>query len=300
MRRLLLFLCLPFLISADPIPPLPAERAPLIVQPFYMKDIYRNQIWNSVPFHVTVITFRNFDNDRWRESKPYAIKRVYEHQLSRGKRQVIMLGEIQERMEGRYLSIFRDSICACYLFDGKVIADTQLPVLRAIELLGTDRVYVITDKSDLAKRREATLRRTLIESNVKLMTYNVSSATELRAALVSLNSKPQGILFIDAYDLLSDTGKRIRYRYIEQVVTDFNKTHLEVGIYRREHRSALAVGLDPADIGKSIVSLIEGTPQPALEVKSSVNVARLNQLGLLHLAAGSFKEAFLYEPIDSR
>jgi hypothetical protein len=300
MKKWLIFLFLPFITAAGsarlPVKP----DHPLIIQPFYVRDVYRTQIVNTLPFPVTVMTFRNFDNDRWKESKKYALEAAYKKTQDRKSSSVIMLGE-KQALAGRYISVFEDPDCGCFLFDGNVVADNHRPLERAIDALETKRVYILSDGSDLAERREAALRKQL-RTLTKLVykKAEVTSATELRAQIISWNNAPRGILYINAFDLRADSGKRIKYRYIESVVTDFNKQHLEVGILREQHTSALAVGIDPADIGRAIVSAIKAVPSKPIEVMSSVNVARLQQLDLLYIATGNFKEAFLYEPIESR
>jgi len=296
MKRLWLFLMLPFLLSAEPVESPP----PLIVQPYYVKDIYSDQIVREIPFHVTVFTFRNFDNNRWEESKKFAILHAYERLLSNGIRPTFLLGEKHEGITGKYISIFREKDCDCFRLGDNVLTDTSKPIRKALEVLDSKHLYILTDESDTAKKREETLRAGTLDLGLKVHVVTVSNIAELRAALVDLNGQDRGVLFINAFDLIGDSGKHARYRYIEQVVTDFNKTHLEVGVYRDSHRSALAVGIDPKAIRAAIISSVQNTPFRPIAIKSSVNVARLGQLNLLDIAAGSFKEAYLYEQIDSR
>lgn len=297
MKRLWLFLMLPFLLSAELVANPPS---PLIVQPYYVKDIYRDQIVREIPFHVTVFTFRNFDNNRWEESKKFAILQAYERLLSNGIGPTFLLGEKHEGITGKYISIFREKDCDCFRLGDNVLTDTSKPIRKALEVLDSKHLYILTDESDTAKKREETLRAGTLDLGLKVHVVTVSNIAELRAALVDLNGQDRGVLFINAFDLIGDSGKHARYRYIEQVVTDFNKTHLEVGVYRDSHRSALAVGIDPKAIRAAIISSVQNTPFRPIAIKSSVNVARLGQLNLLDIAAGSFKEAYLYEQIDSR
>lgn len=296
MKRLLFLLLLPFLLSAEPVESPP----PLIVQPYYVKDIYRDQIVREIPFHVTVFTFRNFDNNRWEESKKFAILQAYERLLSNGIRPTFLLGEKHEGITGKYISIFQEKDCGCFRLGDNVLTDTSKPIRKALEVLDSKHLYILTDESDIAKKREETLRAGTLDLGLKVHVVTVSNIAELRATLVDWNGQDRGVLFINAFDLIGDSGKHARYRYIEQVVTDFNKTHLEVGVYRDSHRSALAVGIDPKAIRAAIISSVQNTPFRPIAIKSSVNVARLGQLNLLDIAAGSFKEAYLYEQIDSR
>lgn len=297
MKRLWLFLMLPFLLSAEPVA---APPSPLIVQPYYVKDIYRDQIVRGIPFHVTVFTFRNFDNNRWEESKKFAILQAYERLLSKGIRPTFLLGEKHEGITGKYISIFQEKDCDCFRLGDNVLTDTSKPIRKALKVLDSKHLYILTDESDIAKKREETLRAGTLDLGLKVHVASVNNIAELRAALVDWNGQDRGVLFINAFDLIGDSGKHARYRYIEQVVTDFNKTHLEVGVYRDSHRSALAIGIDPKAIRAAIISSVQNTPFLPIATKSSVNVARLGQLNLLDISAGSFKEAYLYEPIDSR
>lgn len=296
MKRLWLFLMLPFLLSAEPV----ASPPPLIVQPYYVKDIYSDQIVRGIPFPVTVFTFRNFDNNRWEESKKFAILHAYERLLSRGVRPTFLIGDKQEGITGQYLSVFQENDCGCFRLGDNILIDTSEPIIKALEILDSKHLYIITDVSDIAKRREETLRADTFDLGLKVHVAVVTNIAELRATLVNWNDQERGVLFINAFDLIGDSGKHARYRYIEQVVTDFNKTHLEVGVYRDAHRSALAIGIDPSVIRDAIISSVRNVPFTPIPTKSSVNVARLGQLNLLDMSAGSFKEAYLYEPIDSR
>ena len=304
MKLLWILLLLPTLVMAEAPPALPAKadysKVPLIIQPYYVRDIYRNQISDSIPFHVTILTLRNFDNDHWEESEKYSLSQKFTKINPKGSRPLVMLGDSHPDLKGMHLSIFRDPDCLCYLVNGRVIQDEYKSLDKAAALLDSKYVYVLSDFTDVAISREKSLRNILKIPDVSFNLERVSNATELRAQLVAWNKKPRGILFINSFDLVADSGKRIRYRYIEQMVTEFNTTHLEVGIYRKNHRSALAIGIAPRDIGRIIVSKLKGTAIPIVEVSSSVNIARIKDLGLLHMAAGSFKEAFLYEPIDTR
>ena len=296
MKRLLFLLLLPFLLSAEPVESPP----PLIVQPYYVKDIYSDQIVRGIPFPVTVFTFRNFDNNRWEESKKFAILHAYERLLSRGVRPTFLIGDKQEGITGQYLSVFQENDCGCFRLGDNILIDTSEPIIKALEILDSKHLYIITDKSDIANRREETLRADTFDLGLEVHVTVVANIAELRAALVDWNDRERGVLFINAFDLIGDSGKHARYRYIEQVVTDFNKIHLEVGVYRASHRSALAVGIDPSVIRAAIISSVRNVPFTPIPTKSSVNVARLGQLNLLDMSAGSFKEAYLYEPIDSR
>lgn len=301
---LLLLLPLFALANDEPVTPLTASKyqdhVPLIVQPYYVKDIYRNQIMDNIPFHITVVTFRNFDNDVWKESKRYAINRTYKRANPHNKRPIITLGDKQE-FGGQFFGNFRDKDCLCYILGDITVNDDHHPIRKAVHLMEATTIYVVSDDSDLARYREEALRASMKEVGVNVVVAKIGTVTDLRATIVKWNSLSRGLLFINAFDIGADSGARVGYRYIEYVITDFNKKHLEVGVYRNQHRSALAVGLDPKDIGEAIVHTVQGTkPTREIKVKSSVNVQRLGQLHMLHMAAGSFKEAFLYEPIDSR
>lgn len=275
------------------------SKIPLIVQPYYMGDIYGNQITYGIPYHVSILTLRNFDHDRYPESRKFAIKKAYAR-LTKLKRPVIMLGDEQPEIRGTYISVFRDKVCQCYVMGNAIIDDDHKPIRKAMHIIETKDLYMISDGSDISKRREETIRLIMKELDYTVHVKQIVSAVGLRAALVSWNKETRGVLLINAYDIGSDNGARLRYRAIEKMITEFNSTHLEIGVYRKNHRSALAVGLDPVDIGKAIISVVDGTSFPEAKVKSSVNLNRLTELRLTNLAAGSFKEAFLYEPLEAR
>lgn len=273
---------------------LPATAAtPVIVQPYYIADIYGNQITYDIPYRVTVLTLRNFDHDIFPESKRFALRSAYARLEDRP---VIMLAD-QQGLLGTYISVFRDNACMCYTLGSSTLEDDHMPLQKALNALDSNHIYILSDHSVIARRREATVRRLVKDAEIQIR--NVSHAVDIRAALVDLNKETRGVLIINAYDIGGDSGGRLRYRAIEKIITEYNTTHLEIGVYRKNHRSALAIGIDPVDIGNAITSILAGTPLPVIKVKSSVNVHRLIELRLTYLATGSFKEA-LYEPIDHR
>jgi len=284
-----------FLLSATAL----AESIPLIIQPYYVKDIYGSEITSHLPFKVSVLTLRNFEHDRYRDSRYYALQRVYK-KADVLNRPVFIIGDKLPDVKGSYLSIFRDKTCQCYTLGKSTVYDDHKPLRKALSILESNKIYVISDGSEIAKYREDAVQTIMREVNADVEIKHIHSAVELRALLVALNKETRGVLVINAYDIADDSGERLYYRSIESVVTNFNKLHLEIGVYRANHPSALAIGLDPADISAVIVSLLQGKAIPEAKVKSSVNVKRLSQLNLTNLAAGSFKEAFLYEPITNR
>lgn len=270
---------------------------PIVIQPYYLQDIYRNQIVDNIPFHITILTFRNFSHDRYEESERYAITSMYTKINPKGNRSVVLLGDAG--LNVKYLKAEgSDKPCLCVPVRGVLLPSID-QIKRAFDRLPTKDIYILSDTSSIA-----TLRETQLHSLPDDTVYHkaiVSSETELRAAVTKWNKEPKGVLFINAFDLKADSGKRISYRYIECTVTDFNITHLEVGIYRKEHCAAVAIGYDPADIATLIKEALLSTKTDIkLVSKSSVNVARLNQLNMSDLAIGSFKEANLYEQTPDR
>lgn len=284
-----------FLLSATAL----AESIPLIIQPYYVKDIYGSEITSHLPFKVSVLTLRNFEHDRYRDSRYYALQRVYK-KADVLNRPVFIIGDKLPDVKGSYLSIFRDKTCQCYTLGKSTVYDDHKPLRKALSILESNKIYIISDGSELSKFREDTIENIMREVDANVEIKRVQSVVELRALVVSLNKENRSVLVINAYDIADDSGGRMHYRSIEHVVTNFNTVHLEIGVYRTNHLSALAIGLDPADISAVISSIIQGKVIPEAKVKSSVNVNRLSQLGLTNLATGSFKEAFLYEPLKNR
>lgn len=289
--RWLILLSLPFILALTP---------PIIIQPYYVYDIYRNQIVANLPSHVTVLTLHR-DSFRSSQSEKYSLKAIYSRVNPTNVRPVVLLGDLGNKTP-TYFNTISGKVCECFTVKNTVTISDYLPLVKATELLNSKNIYTINDESDVSHRRLILLTEKMAELDKDIVIHNstVSSESELRAALAGLNQKPIGLMYINAFDLKSDKGGHISYRYIECTITYFNKKHLDVGIYRRNHCAALAIGADPKDIaGRVLERLTSGLKvdeyPTTLVTKTSVNLERLKELNLLRLATSGFKEVSPYE-----
>ncbi len=267
----------------------------LIIQPFYVDGIYRLQILDDIDFKVSTLTLRDTSMDRYGESQRYAVRNMIERiRKINPPIRVITLGEHIAGVNEEYYSIFAQPDCWCFDLGKEKVPITAEPIRKALSVLHSKKVYMIKDMTEIAERRRQTWTKALAESDLEPEVLEVRNEASLRKTLIDANSKEQGVLLINAFSLPGESGM-LSYRQIENMVTKFNHTHLEVGVYRNWHQAALAVGIDPDDIGKNI----NGNHTP-LSVKTSINISRLHELGMMELATGHFKEAFLYEPIEDR
>lgn len=127
-------------------------------------------------------------------------------------------------------------------------------------------VYSINTHSDLSKSR-------MIESTA----YYVETEYELRQVLSSLNKKPAGYLYINAFDIMDGWSQHLGYKEIEQIVVATNSRHADIGVCWPHFKTAFAV----SPTVEEMKSLFLGNSITATTYCASIG--RLKKLKLMKL-----------------
>jgi len=142
--------------------------------------------------------------------------------------------------------------------------------------------YLISDTSDFSQRRLREFARISKEKGVDFKTYDVSRATELRAALLEINSeKYSGVIINNAFRIVDGDSFSVIYsEQIDSIITRINSKHVEIGTLRSNQTLAVGVGIGTESIASVILEAIDGNPTSALPAEIGINLSRVSQLNL--------------------
>ena len=166
------------------------------------------------------------------------------------------------------------------------------PILTQFELpafLTGKPIYLLQGKSRLEQDRKK------IFESLNPTEFVVRDDQDLRKALITLRSKPNGFVIINVFSVLDSWGDKRSYKAIEETVVQHRTGQVEVGVCYPGFKTALAIGptTDPIDVS---TVLANGKSESLC-----ANLNRLRQLDRLDLysqSAGKFYRVKSHAELD--
>lgn len=261
-----------------------------IVQSRSVSDIYGDSIGKQMKelhpdWAVHSLNLRDFSMDRFSQSGSITMRRAYER--TEPFSNLAILGDEAFSQNTDHPNVLDTQPLISHSGTGLASPEAILEAITMV-LQSASHVrsvyYVFSDTSHLSQARLREFENLTVNNRaIDLVSFDIERTMELRSQLLKINRyhNDPGVIINNIFRITDEDSFSVVYSdFVDSVITDINKIHVEVGILKSEQSLAIGVGARPESVARMLDATIRGEEVPSLESEIGVNLERLFRLRL--------------------